>query len=279
MGNTLPSNPTTDDYIVYAGKIEKSKPERAIEIYEDIVRDFRLQKKWRQAIDILLKIAKLQVDGEKGKTFTDIANLYKKIEASQEYIEYLGLAVDTYQACGNFASCGKYSALIAEEYENNLDFKNAIDYYTRCVDYYGMADMETNSNRYTIKLATLSALDPSTLETAITIFEKIAEDYSKNKLTIYSVSEYLFRAGICRLLKNDLEEARKSIGNYSIDYPIFSDKREAKFLNDILNALEERDVNVFTSVVIDYNNISTVDNWGVSMLLSIKKNISEPNLC
>lgn len=276
MGNTLPRNPSRDDYIVYA---EKSKPDRAVEIYQDIVRELRLEKKWVEAIDILLKMTTLQLDQEKAKSFTDIANLYKKIDSKELYVKYLEEAINVYQSFGGFSNCGKYSVLIAEEYESTIDYKNAIDYYTRAIDYYGMADMDSNSTRYSIKLATLSSLDPNRVEDAIILFEKVAENYSKNKLTVYNVPEYLFRAGLCRLLKNDLEDARKAITNYSIVYPIFSTRRESTLLNMILDSIEARDTNGFTAVVVDYNNQSTIDDWTTSMLLSIKKTISDNNLC
>ena len=279
MGNTLPSNPTRNDYIVYAEKIEKSKPERAIEIYQDIVRELRLEKKWADAINILLRMSKLQVDQEKAKTLTDIANIYKKIECGELYVKYLEEAITVYQSFGGFSNSGKYSVLIAEEYESLFDYKNAIDYYTRSVDYYGMADMESNSTRYMIKLATLSALDPNKAEGSIIMFETIAENYSKNKLTIHNVSEYLFRAGLCRLLKNDITVARNAIGNYSVEYPAFSSRREATLLNMILDALEDRDINAFTASVIDYNDELAIDGWTTSMLLTIKKTISQNNLC
>lgn len=276
MGNTLPRNPSRNDYIVYA---EKSKPDRAVEIYQDIVRELRLEKNWAEAIDILLKMARLQVDQEKAKSFTDIANLYKKIDSKELYVKYLEQAINVYKSFGGFSNCGKYSVLIAEEYESTIDYKNAIDYYTRAIDYYGMADMDSNSTRYSIKLATLSSLDPNRVEDAIILFEKVAENYSKNKLTVYNVPEYLFRAGLCRLLKNDLEDARKAITNYSIVYPIFSTRRESTLLNMILDSIDARDTNGFTAVVVDYNNQSTIDDWTTSMLLSIKKTISDNNLC
>ena len=280
MGNTLPRNPTRADYIIYAEKIEKSNPERAIEIYSDIVHELRLQKNWTEAVDMMLKIVKLQVEEEKAVSLKDIARLYKKIGDKNLYIKYLQEAIIVYQSFGGFLNCGKYSALIAEEYEDGFDFKNAIDYYTRTVDYYEMAeDAELKSTRYTIKLALLSALDTSLRENAIIMFENVAKRYAKNNFTIYSAPESLFRAGLCRLLTNDLEEAKKHIQEYSIAYPVFSTRSEAKFLNMICHALEERDVNSFTVIVVDYNSVWTIDYWVTQMLFSIKKTIHEDCLC
>jgi alpha-soluble NSF attachment protein len=279
MGNSLPKNPTREESINYAEKIEKSNPERAVEIYQEIARDLRLEKNWEFAANILIKSSKLQENQDLAKCYTDIANLYKKTESRELYIKYLQDAISVYQSYGAFSNCGKYSALLAEEYESVIDYKNAIDYYIRAIDYYDMADIESNSTRYTIKLATLSALDPDRVEEAISLFEKIAENYSKNRLTIYNVPEYLFRAGLCRLLKHDTQDLNKSIANYSIQYPIFSTRRESTLLNMILDAIGERDINAFTAAVVDYNDQSTMDDWTTSMLLKIKKTISENNLC
>ena len=275
MGNSLSSNPTHNERIIYAEKIGKTKPKRAIEIYQDIIYELRLQKKRSEAIDILLKISKLQLNNEKAISFIEIANLYNKLSVDDLYLQD---AIFVYENFGEFSNCGKLSALIAEKYEGIFDNKNAIVHYEKSIDYYQISNSEGYSNHYMVKLATLLSLDPELIENAILMFEKIAQSSVKNKLTIHNASEHLFRAGLCRLVKNSLEDAKKAIEIYSLQYPIFSFKREATFLNMLIHTLEKSDIDGFNASVIDYNDQYTIDNWTSTMLLNIKKTISTVEL-
>lgn len=276
MGNTLPANPTRADYLKHA---LKASPDRATEIYQNISRELKIEKKWQEAIDTMILCANLQSGQEKGKSLVEIANLYNKLNCVDKYIAYLQEATDFFIVSGSFSTCAKYYVLIAEHYEKNLDYKRAIEYYTKAVDFYESSDMESNRNRYTIKIATLSAFDPSTLNGSIKMFEKLAETSSKNKFTNNNVPQYLLNAGLCGLLISDTETMKKKVETYAITYPIFSNRREYTFLNMILDAIENKDVNSFSAVIIDYDKDIVIDNWTCGILLKIKKIITENNLC
>jgi alpha-soluble NSF attachment protein len=283
MGNSLPKNPTRQDYLVFAGKVSKSDPERAIEIYLDVARQLRFEKKWEESIMVLIDCSRLQSSTYKAKTLVDIANIYRKLETKDKYVEYLGEAITIFHCDGSFSNCGKYAVVIAEEHEKSGDHIKALDYYTRAVDYYEMADMENNCNKYTIKMAMLSALENSTLKSSITMFEKLATSYSENKLTTYSAPGYLLKAGLCRILAycqelDTFTETQCAIDQYSIAFPIFEASREANFLNNLLNAVEEKDVNTITSNVVNYDAVSSIDDWTVGIILKIKKSILENDL-
>lgn len=283
MGNSLPKNPTPEQCLVYAGKISKSKPEEAVEIYMDISRNFRLEKRWDEAVNVLILCSKLQQSVEKAKTYIDIANLYQKLELKDNYMEYLKIAITEYGSHGSFSNCGRYSVTIAEEYENSLDYKNALEYYTHAVDYYEKADMENNYKRYMAKMAMLSAYEPSTTKASIDMFEKLAHMCSENKLLMYHIPGHLFNAGLCLIFiysegLDSFDNTRCAIESYSEKFPIFYNRREAKFLSSLLTAVHNKDINDFTSLVMDYDSISTIDDWSIGMTLKIKKNITENDL-
>jgi alpha-soluble NSF attachment protein len=55
----------------------------------------------------------------------------------------------------------------------------------------------------------------------------------------------------------------------------FAGTREYQFLQDILSAVENGDVEAFTNRVVDFDQLSKLDNWKTSILLQIKKSIRE----
>ena len=62
-------------------------------------------------------------------------------------------------------------------------------------------------------------------------------------------------------------------------YPAFTDSRECKFVKGLLDKLEENDIEGFTQLVEEYESISRLDQWFISILLKIKKqHQQEPDL-
>ena len=58
----------------------------------------------------------------------------------------------------------------------------------------------------------------------------------------------------------------------------FVGTREYQFLQDILTAVENGDVETFTNKVVDFDQLSKLDNWKTTILLRIKKGIQEQPL-
>ena len=55
----------------------------------------------------------------------------------------------------------------------------------------------------------------------------------------------------------------------------FSSTREAKFLKALLEAVEGGDQELFTGAVVEFDQITKLDNWKTGMLLKIKRSIEE----
>lgn len=58
----------------------------------------------------------------------------------------------------------------------------------------------------------------------------------------------------------------------------FVGTREYQFLQDIFTAVENGDVEAFTNKVVDFDQLSKLDNWKTTILLRIKKGIQEQPL-
>jgi alpha-soluble NSF attachment protein len=61
-------------------------------------------------------------------------------------------------------------------------------------------------------------------------------------------------------------------------FPAFGDSRECKLLKNIIEKLEANDEDGFTEAVKEYDSISRLDQWFTSILLKIKKQISQDDI-
>jgi len=55
--------------------------------------------------------------------------------------------------------------------------------------------------------------------------------------------------------------------------PAFGSTRECKFVNAIIDAIQAEDQQVFTGCVVEYDQVTKLDNWKTAILLKIKRTI------
>lgn len=77
----------------------------------------------------------------------------------------------------------------------------------------------------------------------------------------------------------DVLNADIAIKKYQDLHPHFTDSRECKFLQALIQKIEANDLDGFTQTVQDFNSISPLDSWYTNLLLRVKQNIdTEPDL-
>lgn len=100
---------------------------------------------------------------------------------------------------GRFHIAATHEKEIAEIYESQLNEPNlAIKFYLSAADRFAIDDSLAIAQGCSIKAATLAA-DVGSFERAAELFEENATAASNDQLRKYSVKDYLFRAGLCRL--------------------------------------------------------------------------------
>lgn len=274
MGNTLPKNPTREELLTYA---EKQKGDKAIEIYERVILDLKIEKKLEEAADVIKKCIPLYTDkSQVYAAYENIAKLYKKLDNIEKYIETLKIIIKNNREAANFSNCGKYCVCIAQEYEKKDDIPVAVEFYTQARDYYEISNLNHFSSECNLKNASLLALLEEDSETARDIFESLADTMytTKNKSL---AANYVFNAGLCKL-KSNSENMHECIDYYGQKYTHICDSSYYKFLKQFLLAVESKDTTTYDSVVSNYNLMFGADSWTTKMFKVIKEKMEAVDL-
>jgi len=75
------------------------------------------------------------------------------------------------------------------------------------------------------------------------------------------------------MCSGDIVSSKRALEKYQEMDCTFSSQRECKFLQQIVDAAENYDVDAFTQAVVEYDSITKLDQWKTSVLLKIKNSI------
>lgn len=106
------------------------------------------------------------------------------------------------------------------------------------------------------------------------IFENEAEKALKSTLLQYGARDYYIKAGILHIVIGDIVNAKIAIDKYSSNDPRFASSRERKFLDNIIDAITEQNVEYFEEVVHEYDRVTKLDNWKIYFLYNIKSKLN-----
>eukprot|EP00033_Pygsuia_biforma_P001116 GCRY01001273.1.p1 GENE.GCRY01001273.1~~GCRY01001273.1.p1 ORF type:complete len:285 (+),score=48.90 GCRY01001273.1:121-975(+) len=258
----------------------QSKNEEASELFQRAAALFKLAKNWKEGAEAFLKSAdcelRLNNQHEAAMAYVDSANCYKKF-SDPDAIRCLERAVEIFTDMGKFSIAAKTQKDVAEMLEGTAELQQAIEAFNKAADYYECEESASTANQCKLKAALYYAQLENYSE-AIAIYEKIANNSVDSSLTRWSVKDYFFRATLCHVLLHDAITARAALNRYKDIDVSFPSTRECKFLQDMLEAVEEGDVEKFTAIVYDFDNISKLDSWKTTMLLRVKNNIQNEEL-
>lgn len=254
-----------------------SKVEEAVECYQRAGNMFKMAKKWNEAGKAFVEAANLHSKADSkhdaATNYVDAANCYKKADAN-EAVSCLLKAIEIYTDMGRFTMAARHHQNIAEIYETEApDLEQAVKHYEQAGDYFRGEESNSSANKCTLKVAQYAA-QLQDYEKAINIYEQVAGSSLESSLLKYSAKEYFFRAALCHLCV-DVLNAQHALEKYVQQYPAFQDSREYKLLQVLMEHMEEQNVDGFTEAVKDYDSISRLDQWYTTILLRIKKTVSD----
>lgn len=253
------------------------KYDDASDLYQQAANHFKLAKDWQGAANCHLQCAycakKTGSATDEANQLMEAGNILKKV-SSQQAAEQYEKAVAIFSTSGRFQQSGKLLLSIAEMYEaQHFQSREVADYYRRAAEMFNLDDYgKSNYSKCNLKLAEHSArLDQ--LEEAIAIFEQEGEKALQNSLTLYGAKEHFFRAGILHMVMGDSVTVNLAVEKYKQLDPRFSSSREGELLTDLAEAFENKDPDLFTSKLGEYDRITPIDAWKAEFLLRVKQSM------
>jgi len=159
--------------------------------------------------------------------------------------------------------------------QENNDLRKACESYERAGDWYAQEDATATANACYKDAADLHA-DLEEYTQAIARYEQVANHSLTSALTKYSVKEYWLRSGLCSLaMQNDTVSAKRNLAKYSNQDTSYASTREAKFIQALIEAVEAGDQEAFTGAVVEFDQVTKLDNWKTGMLLKIKRALQD----
>ncbi|CAM8994804.1 unnamed protein product [Rhodiola kirilowii] len=252
-----------------------SKYEDAAELYEKAANSYKLAKSWDKAGATYLKLAschlKMDSKHEAATAFADAGHCYKKTNI-KEAVSCLAQAVNSFLDNGRISMAARYEKEIAELYEQDQNFEQAMEYYEKAADLFQGEDVTTTANQCRQKVAQYAA-QVEQYQKAVEIYEDIARQSLNNNLLKYGVKGHLLNAGLCQLCKGDIVAITNALERYQDLDPTFSGTREYKLLADIASAVDEEDVAKFTDCVKEFDSMTQLDAWKTTLLLRVKEKL------
>ncbi|KAJ3790947.1 vesicular-fusion protein SEC17 [Lentinula aff. detonsa] len=252
--------------------------EEAGDLFQQAANSFKLEKLFKEAGDCFAREAECR---ENCKETNEAANAWwNAAKAYKRGFPTLAIQALT-QTIGHLTKSGRFRQAADREKEigqiyiqEAQDIRKACESFERAGDWYAQEDAIATSNACYKDAADLHA-EIDGFPQAITRYEQVADHSLTSALTKYSVKEYWLRAGLCALAMNDPVSARRNMQKYSTQDATFPSTREAKFVNALIDAVQAGDPEAFTGAVVEFDQITKLDNWKTNILLKIKRGIQE----
>ncbi|KAF8923894.1 hypothetical protein BGZ58_002405 [Dissophora ornata] len=233
-----------------------TKYEEAAELYTKAANIYKMAKRWKESGDTFCKAADMQLKmnekDEAASTFINASKSYKKSSPQ-----------------------AKHEEDIASIYESELiDLEQAMRAYEVAADWYAGESSTALAHKCMLKVATFAA-QLEQYDKAIEKFEAVASASLDNQLMKWSLKEYFLKAGLCHMATGDSVSAHNAVERYCDMDVTFGSTRECQFLQSILSAVDNSDVNQFTASVVEFDQLTKLDNWKTKILLEIKNSIGK----
>jgi alpha-soluble NSF attachment protein len=212
---------------------------------------------------------------------------YKKSSAVDAVAAYQA-AVAILTDAGRLTQAAKLCKECAELYENDEVANNnagggkssvvmAIETYEQAAELFEMEDGKSQASQCQAKVAELcsAAMDPPDLIRAAKIYDELGRKCLDSNLLKFNAKGYFLQAVLCHLANSDAIAAQQAMQRYEgVDYT-FSESREGKFCRQLVDCVEGYDVEGFGTACFEYDRISKLDPWKTSMLVKVKRSISD----
>ena len=125
---------------------KESRLEEALELYEKAGNIFKLNKKWSEAGECFEKCGNIEekLKSDPASHYQDASHCYSFIDKKKSY-DALQKCLTIYKNQGRFQMAGKLEKQIAEDFESELKYDEAINSYRKASEYFSMESLNSKS--------------------------------------------------------------------------------------------------------------------------------------
>ena len=162
----------------------------------------------------------------------------------------------------------------AEKLEEDYNYELAREFYEEAAGLYEVENQASYQNQMLGKWADLTVLmgtdNSPDIAKVIKTYDKIGKKYLQKSLVRSSATDYFFRACLCFLANDDLQGAKNSIEDYTYEDPGFDTSKAKQFLNQIVEAIDAKDSNKLSQVIMENSRVMSLDKVNTKLLSEIK---------
>jgi alpha-soluble NSF attachment protein len=217
---------------------------------------------------------KLSEPDDMANTLTEAFKVYRK-DSPSDAARVLTTAIAQYTSKGSFRRAATHQQNLGEVYELELnDPVRALAAYETAAQWFESDNAEALANKLYLKVADLAAL-AGDYPKACQLFETVAKASLNSNLMRWSVKDYFLKAGICHLASGDLVATARALQSYRDLDNSFVQTREHALLQDLAEAVEKGEQDVFADRLFQFDQLSKLDRWKTTLLLKVKNAIEE----
>eukprot|EP00903_Cladosiphon_okamuranus_P005768 g5718.t1 len=255
-----------------------TKNEDAAECFDKAARCYKVARNMEEAANCYERAAEqyeiCKSAHESARAYVEAAKCRKSV-APASAVDAFGKAIAIYNESGRFQQAGKMLQEVGEIYEGEGEYDAAVDALQQAAEYLAGEGSTSQANACLNKVAGMVSkdMDPPKLGRAAEIYEQLGRSCMEKKLLAMNAKGYWLQTGLCLLAQGDTVAARNKQSEFTTADYTFDDSREFRFLEQLIKASEDLDVEGFSQHCFDYDQISKLDPWKTSMCLRIKRAI------
>ncbi|CDZ96527.1 Protein required for fusion of vesicles in vesicular transport, alpha-SNAP [Phaffia rhodozyma] len=257
-----------------------TKFEEAADLFQQAANAFKLEKNWDSSGRAFDKEGECRLKAnEKDDAIAAFWNASKSFKQStsvssvSDAVNALTQAITLLTEQGRFRQAADRQKEVGNILKES-DLPAARDAFEKAGEWYQMEDAQATGNAILKEAAEISG-SLGDYKRAVDTFVQVGNWSLSSPLTKYSVKEIWLKAGLCALGAEDVVLARNLLDKFAQQDVTFPSTREARFLNNIVIAYGDGDVEAFTAHVVEYDQVTKLDNWKTEILLRIKKTIGD----
>ena len=225
-----------------------------------------------QAVDELNDAA--YQSAEAGRMFA------KQPETSEKAIESFRFAAQNYRENAKFSNAAKILVEASQTFREIGEIDKAVDALKDAAQLYDDENQPVQSSTQLAVVGDLLSQKKDWLEAA-KIYKDVATRRMGDRLTQLSAGEYFTKSVACQMAADDSIGGENMLREFVNLNPGWERTRDCQLLQKTLKAMNDNDVEAFTSALAEYDQVKRLDSWMIDTFTAIKKLIEgdDEDLC